>query len=58
MIEPTLRPAIEAAWDRRDTLSPTTTGADRDAILAALAALDAGTLRVATPTGDGRGNGG
>jgi len=58
MIEPTLRPAIEAAWDRRDALSPTTTGADRDAILAALAALDAGTLRVATPTGDGRGNGG
>ena len=58
MIEPTLRPAIEAAWDRRDTLSPTTTGADRDAILAALAALDAGTLRVATPAGDDRGNGG
>jgi len=58
MIEPTLRPAVEAAWDRRDTLSPTTTGADRDAILAALAALDAGTLRVATPTGDDRGNGG
>ena len=58
MTEPTLRRAIEAAWDRRDTLSPATTGPDRDAILAALAALDAGTLRVATPTGDDPGNGG
>jgi 2,3,4,5-tetrahydropyridine-2-carboxylate N-succinyltransferase len=42
-----LRTAIDAAWEERDTLSPTTQGAARAAVDAALAGLDAGTLRVA-----------
>jgi 2,3,4,5-tetrahydropyridine-2-carboxylate N-succinyltransferase len=42
-----LRTAIDAAWEERDTLSPTTQGATRAAVDAALAGLDAGTLRVA-----------
>ncbi|MGF6862316.1 2,3,4,5-tetrahydropyridine-2-carboxylate N-succinyltransferase [Rhodobacteraceae bacterium MBR-64] len=42
-----LEPAVEAAWDARDTITPATTGAARDAIEATLTALDSGTLRVA-----------
>lgn len=42
-----LEAAIEAAWDARDTISPASTGAARDAIEATLAALDSGKLRVA-----------
>ncbi|KIN74518.1 2,3,4,5-tetrahydropyridine-2,6-dicarboxylate N-succinyltransferase [Sulfitobacter guttiformis] len=42
-----LETAIEAAWDARDTITPTTTGETRDAIEATLAALDSGKLRVA-----------
>jgi 2,3,4,5-tetrahydropyridine-2-carboxylate N-succinyltransferase len=42
-----LKAAILSAWDRRDTLSPATTGSDRDAVDSALAALGEGTLRVA-----------
>jgi 2,3,4,5-tetrahydropyridine-2-carboxylate N-succinyltransferase len=42
-----LAAAIEAAWDARDSLTPETTGAHRDAVDAALAELDAGRLRVA-----------
>lgn len=38
---------IAAAWNDRATLTPQTQGALRDAINAALAGLDAGTLRVA-----------
>ena len=53
MTNDALRPAIEAAWDRRDTLGPSTAGPDRDAILEALDHLDAGTLRVATPSDSG-----
>ncbi|MCL4676724.1 MAG: 2,3,4,5-tetrahydropyridine-2,6-dicarboxylate N-succinyltransferase, partial [Pararhodobacter sp.] len=48
-----LEAAIEAAWDARDTISPATTGAARDAIEATLAALDSGTLRVAERQADG-----
>jgi 2,3,4,5-tetrahydropyridine-2-carboxylate N-succinyltransferase len=44
-----LRARIEALWDRRDTLSPATAGADRDDIEAALALLDSGQARVAEP---------
>ncbi|WP_323991243.1 MULTISPECIES: 2,3,4,5-tetrahydropyridine-2,6-dicarboxylate N-succinyltransferase [Nguyenibacter] len=51
--EHALRTQIEAAWDRRDTLSSATTGPDRDAVEQALAGLDAGTLRVAGPTDAG-----
>ena len=53
MTNDALRPAIEAAWNRRDTLGASTAGADRDAILEALEQLDSGTLRVATPSDSG-----
>lgn len=49
----TLVAAIEAAWERRGELSPATTGADRDAVIAALDSLDGGTARVAEPDGAG-----
>jgi 2,3,4,5-tetrahydropyridine-2-carboxylate N-succinyltransferase len=39
---------IDAAWERRDALSPQTSGADRDAVEAALALLDSGQARVAS----------
>jgi 2,3,4,5-tetrahydropyridine-2-carboxylate N-succinyltransferase len=42
---------IDEAWEARDTLSPATTGPVRDAVDAALAALDAGRLRVAEKFG-------
>ncbi|WP_282950181.1 MULTISPECIES: 2,3,4,5-tetrahydropyridine-2,6-dicarboxylate N-succinyltransferase [unclassified Sphingopyxis] len=43
-----LQATIEAAWDARETLGLTTTGAVRDAVEAALAGLDDGSYRVAT----------
>jgi 2,3,4,5-tetrahydropyridine-2-carboxylate N-succinyltransferase len=48
-----LAAAIEDAWERRAEIGPTTTGPTRDAIEDALAALDAGKLRVATPENGG-----
>ena len=42
-----LQSTIEAAWDARDTLGLTTTGAVRDAVETALAGLDDGSYRVA-----------
>jgi 2,3,4,5-tetrahydropyridine-2-carboxylate N-succinyltransferase len=42
-----LSTAIDAAWDRRDQLGVTSKGAERDAVEAALDALDTGSLRVA-----------
>ncbi|NYF32735.1 MULTISPECIES: 2,3,4,5-tetrahydropyridine-2,6-dicarboxylate N-succinyltransferase [Sphingopyxis] len=42
-----LQSTIEAAWDTRDTLGLTTTGAVRDAVETALAGLDDGSYRVA-----------
>ncbi|MGB1025549.1 MAG: 2,3,4,5-tetrahydropyridine-2,6-dicarboxylate N-succinyltransferase, partial [Rhodospirillaceae bacterium] len=41
-----LETAIEAAWEARDEISPATTGAVRDAVEAALGALDSGAMRV------------
>ena len=38
---------IDAAWDARDSISTDTTGAVRDAVAAAIEALDCGTARVA-----------
>jgi 2,3,4,5-tetrahydropyridine-2-carboxylate N-succinyltransferase len=49
----TLRPRIEALWERRDTLSPSTGGDDRSQVEAALEALDSGQARVAEPDGQG-----
>jgi 2,3,4,5-tetrahydropyridine-2,6-dicarboxylate N-succinyltransferase len=48
-----LETAIEAAWDARDSITPATTGAGRDAIEATLDALDSGSLRVAERGADG-----
>jgi 2,3,4,5-tetrahydropyridine-2-carboxylate N-succinyltransferase len=48
-----LSAAIEAAWDKRDQLGVTSKGAERDAVEAALEALDTGALRVAEKT-DGK----
>jgi 2,3,4,5-tetrahydropyridine-2-carboxylate N-succinyltransferase len=42
-----LEAAIEAAWEARDGISPSTKGEARDAIEATLTALDSGSLRVA-----------
>ncbi len=44
---------IDALWERRETLSPATAGADRTAVEAALDALDSGAARVAEPTAAG-----
>src|SRR5260221_11081493 len=46
-----LEATIDAAWEARDTINPATKGAVRDAVEAALAALDSGTLRVAAKEG-------
>ncbi|WP_169567294.1 2,3,4,5-tetrahydropyridine-2,6-dicarboxylate N-succinyltransferase [Sneathiella limimaris] len=42
-----LQPVIDAAWDNRETISPATTGENREAIEEALNALDSGAARVA-----------
>jgi 2,3,4,5-tetrahydropyridine-2,6-dicarboxylate N-succinyltransferase len=44
---------IDAGWDARADVSPATTGALREAVEAALAGLDDGSLRVAEPDGEG-----
>ncbi len=46
-----LETAVEAAWEARDTITPATKGATRDAIEATLEALDKGQLRVAEKRG-------
>jgi 2,3,4,5-tetrahydropyridine-2-carboxylate N-succinyltransferase len=46
-----LEAAIEAAWEARDSITPATKGEARDAVEATLAALGAGTLRVAEKRG-------
>ena len=48
-----LEAAIEAAWNVRDEITPSTTGEARDAIEDTLNALDAGRLRVAERGDDG-----
>jgi len=48
-----LQSRIEALWDRRDQLSPSTTGADRASVEEALEMLDSGKARVAEPDGNG-----
>jgi 2,3,4,5-tetrahydropyridine-2,6-dicarboxylate N-succinyltransferase len=53
MTEHKLQRPIEALWEARDTLSSATSGAARDAVEAALDALDSGTERVAEPTPQG-----
>ncbi len=48
----TLITAIEAAWEKRESLSVTSQGPERDAVDAALQALDEGSARVAEKQGD------
>ncbi|MEM6621475.1 MAG: 2,3,4,5-tetrahydropyridine-2,6-dicarboxylate N-succinyltransferase [Pseudomonadota bacterium] len=48
-----LEAAIESAWDARDTISAATTGDVREAVDAALLAMDQGALRVAERADDG-----
>lgn len=48
-----LETAIEAAWEARDTITPSTKGEARDAVEATLDALDSGSLRVAERGADG-----
>src|SRR5207253_10553166 len=55
MTDADLAATIDAAWEARDRVSPQTKGAWRDAVIAALDGLDDGTLRVAEPSGQGRG---
>ena len=52
MSNATLESEIEAAWNVRDTISPSTTGKLRDAIEETLEALDKGKLRVAEKAKD------
>jgi 2,3,4,5-tetrahydropyridine-2-carboxylate N-succinyltransferase len=49
-----LESAIEAAWEARDSITPTTKGEARDAIETTLNALDSGSLRVAERQADGQ----
>jgi 2,3,4,5-tetrahydropyridine-2-carboxylate N-succinyltransferase len=53
MTEQPLQKHIETLWERRDTLSPASPAADKTPVEQALAALDAGSLRVAEPTAEG-----
>jgi 2,3,4,5-tetrahydropyridine-2-carboxylate N-succinyltransferase len=53
MSEHRLQPAIDALWEQRDSLSPSTRGDSRAAVEAALDAMDSGELRVAEPTPQG-----
>ncbi|MGH6962148.1 MAG: 2,3,4,5-tetrahydropyridine-2,6-dicarboxylate N-succinyltransferase, partial [Dongiaceae bacterium] len=46
-----MQAVIDAAWDKRDSVSTSTVGEVRDAVTAALEGLDSGTLRVAEKRG-------
>ncbi len=48
-----LQAAIAAAWERRAELTPSSKGAERDAVEAALELLDSGAARVAEPGAEG-----
>jgi 2,3,4,5-tetrahydropyridine-2-carboxylate N-succinyltransferase len=49
----TLATAIDTAWERREALSPTTEGSDREAVDTALTLLDRGQVRVANRQDNG-----
>jgi 2,3,4,5-tetrahydropyridine-2-carboxylate N-succinyltransferase len=53
MTHAALSAQIEAAWERRETLSPQSGGADAEAVAAALGLLDSGAARVASRGDDG-----
>lgn len=50
-----MKEIIEKAWENRAEINLQTKGEVRDAVNEALAAIDAGTLRAAEPTGNGSG---
>jgi 2,3,4,5-tetrahydropyridine-2,6-dicarboxylate N-succinyltransferase len=50
MIDANLAAAVDAAWEAREAISPTTRGGHREAVEAALDGLDSGQLRVAEKT--------
>src|SRR5215208_4961692 len=50
MTQADLAATVDAAWDGRESISPATKGAWRDAVEAALDGLDDGSLRVAEPS--------
>jgi 2,3,4,5-tetrahydropyridine-2-carboxylate N-succinyltransferase len=51
MSQASLQTAVEAAWEKRDTIGPATRGEVRDAVAAALDLLDRGEARVAEKKG-------
>ena len=53
MTDADLARTVDAAWEARDRVSPSTRGAYRDAVEAVLEGLDAGELRVAEKTAQG-----
>ena len=53
MADPQLAQIIDAAWEARDGISPATRGEWREAVEAALEAMDNGSLRVAEKTPGG-----
>ena len=55
MSTPSLQTVIEALWANRDTINSASTGEPREAVDAALAELESGRLRVASPKADGSG---
>ncbi|MEX0627755.1 MAG: 2,3,4,5-tetrahydropyridine-2,6-dicarboxylate N-succinyltransferase, partial [Cucumibacter sp.] len=54
MHKASLEAAIEAAWERREELTPATKGAAREAVAAGLDLLDRGAARVAERVADGQ----
>ena len=50
MSQADLAATVDAAWEGRESISPATKGAWRDAVEAALDGLDDGSLRVAEPS--------
>ena len=53
MTDSDLAATVDAAWEARDSISPSTKGAYRDAVEAALDGMDDGSLRVAEKQGGG-----
>lgn len=48
-----IKTVIDAAWDKKETVSAATSGEVREAVNEALSLLDSGKVRVATPSDDG-----
>ena len=55
MSTPSLQKIVEALWANRDTINSSSKGEPREVVEAALAELESGRLRVASPKADGSG---